>query len=101
MQWLFNNQQTHNSIKIRTTDGKQYNLRPELAENIKNELCVGYTWGQPGYTVLSSPDTPVPPHAIDEKEERKLIKETLKATKLYSVEDRLSRLSDMIEEGDE
>ena len=98
--WLFNTQQSHNSIIIRTTDGKQYNLRPELGDKIKRELCVGYTWGSTGYTVLSSKDTPVPPHVIDEKEERKRIKEALKDTTSRSVSARLERLNDMLKEGD-
>ena len=79
MKWLTQDWQQHRSIRVQASNGQKYLIRPELPDNVKNELFVGTSWrGNDGHTILSSKDTPVPPHVFDEKEHRRYIKEYLK-----------------------
>ena len=98
MKWLTQDWQQHRSIKIQGSNGKTYLLRPELPSNIKSELFVGYAWSsaETNYTILSSKDTPVPPHAFDVKEHRKYIKGYLKDLKKRNVESNSNRIAALI-----
>jgi hypothetical protein len=98
LKYLFSDYQSHSSIKVRSTTGKTTTVRPDFPSNVKEELFIGTSWGtSSGYTLLSSKDTPVPPHVFDEKEERKRIKGYLKDVNqrqiVSNLEDKLKTLS--------
>ena len=79
MKWLTQDWQQHRSVRVQASNGQKYLIRPELPDNVKNELFVGTAWrGNDGHIILSSKGTPVPPHVFDEKEHRRYIKEYLK-----------------------
>lgn len=79
MKYLFDDYQNHRSITVSGTNGKQHHIQPQLPKNVKEELLIGNSWSsRSNYVLLSSKDTPVPPHTFDLKEEKRFIKEYLK-----------------------
>ena len=97
MHWLTQDWQQHPSIKLQCSNGKTYLTRPNLPKNIKQHLFVGYAWDRSDYTLLSSKDTPVPPHVFDVKEHRKYIKNYLKDLTKGRVEHSKKRITALIE----
>jgi len=99
MSWLTQDWQMHRSIKIQGSNGTPYLVRPHLPENVRQELYVGSPWsGGSDHTMLSSKDTPVPPHVFDMKERRKSIKGELKDLKTRDVERASDRISALLAE---
>jgi len=96
MHWLTQDWQQHRSIKLQGSNGKTYLLRPNLPKGIKEELFVGYAWDTSDYMLLSSKDTPVPPHVFNAKEHRKYIKEYLKDLNKANVKQSKDRIAALI-----